>query len=213
MRWTMVVDLDKCCGCQTCTVTCKVENGLGPGVNRVIIVEKESGTYPDVKRIYIPKRCMNCKEPQCIAVCPSGATEQRSDGIVTIDEDKCIGCRYCVIACPYNSRVYLRYELSYHKKPSKWEEKRYPEHTIGTVDKCDFCKSRIDEGIERGLEPGIDPDASPACVFSCIGSALYFGDLDDPGSEVSKLIASRYGFQLLPEMETDPSLYYLPRRY
>lgn len=213
MRWTMVIDLDKCTGCQTCSVACKVENGLGPAINRVNIVEKETGNYPDVKRIYFPKRCMNCKDPQCIQVCPSGATEQRSDGIVTIDEDKCIGCRYCVIACPYNARAYLRYELSYYNKPSKWEEKRYPEHATGTVDKCDFCISRIDEGIKRGLVPGIDPDASPICVFSCIGSALYFGDLDDTGSEVSKLIALRKGFQLLPEMGTDPSLYYLPRRY
>jgi len=213
MRWTMVIDLDKCSACQTCTVACKVENGLGPAINRVVIVEKESGVYPDVKRIYIPKRCMNCKDPQCIKVCPSGATAQRSDGIVNIDKDKCIGCRYCVIACPYNARSYQRYELSYHREPSQWEKKRYIEHPVGTVDKCDFCLHRIDEGMKLGLKPGVDLDASPACVFSCIGNALYFGDLDDPESEVSRLIASREGFQLLPEMKTDPSMYYLPRRY
>lgn len=213
MRWTMIIDLDKCSACQTCTVACKVENGLGPAINRVVIVEKESGVYPDVKRIYIPKRCMNCKDPQCIKVCPSGATAQRSDGIVYIDKDKCIGCRYCVIACPYNARSYQRYELSYHKEPSQWEKKRYVEHPVGTVDKCDFCLHRIDEGMKLGLKPGVDLDASPACVFSCIGNALYFGDLDDPESEVSRLIVSREGFQLLPEMKTDPSMYYLPRRY
>ena len=84
---------------------------------------------------------------------------------------------------------------------------------MGVVDKCDFCKSRIDDAIKNELKPGVDPDATPICVISCIASALEFGDLDDPDSEVSKLIESRNGFQLLPEMETDPSVYYLPRRY
>ncbi len=208
----MVIDLEKCTGCQTCMVACKVENALGPMMQRVTIVEKETGRYPDVKRIYIPRRCMNCKEPACVEVCPSGATKQRADGIVTADQDKCIGCRYCLMACPYNARAFHGVERSYHPQPSKWEQQRYKEHTVGVVDKCDFCASRIDEGLKNNLTPGQDLDATPFCVSSCISSALTFGDLDDPDSEVSRLIRDRDGIQLLPEMETDPSVYYLPRR-
>ena len=211
-RWAMVIDLEKCTACQTCTVACKVGNGLGPLVQRVTILEKELGKYPDVLRLYIPKRCMNCGEPACIDVCPSGATEQRDDGVVTVDQDKCIGCRYCMMACPYNARMFHGLDQSYHDTPSKWELQRYPEHTVGVVDKCDFCIARVDEGIEQGLTPGVDPDATPLCVISCIASALTFGDMDDPDSEVSGLISSRGGVQLLPEMETDPSIYYLPKR-
>lgn len=211
MRWVMVIDLEKCTGCQTCTVACKVERGLGPTIQLVTVVEKESGKYPDVKRIYIPKRCMNCKDPLCINVCPSGATEQQDDGIVTIDKDKCIGCRYCLMACPYDARVFYAIEQSYHSQLSKWEKRRYKEHTVGVVDKCDFCRHRIDYGLKNNLKPGVDPDATPFCVISCIASALYFGNLDDPDSGVSLLIKSRNGIQLLPEIQTDPSIYYLPR--
>jgi phenylacetyl-CoA:acceptor oxidoreductase subunit 1 len=208
----MAIDLEQCTACQTCTVSCKVAHGLGPTIQRVTVVEKEVGKYPNVTRIYIPRRCMNCAEPQCVGVCPSGATEQRADGIVTIDQDKCIGCRYCMMACPYNARTFYGVEQSYHSLPSQWEERRYADHTVGVVDKCDFCSSRIDEGLERGLKPGTDPEATPVCVGTCIASALYFGDLDDPDSEVSRRIKERDGLQLLPEKQTDPSIYYLPRR-
>ncbi|MEE8452975.1 MAG: 4Fe-4S dicluster domain-containing protein [Thermoguttaceae bacterium] len=211
-RWGMVVDLEKCTGCQTCSVACKVENALGPMTDRVVVVEKEMGTYPNVQRIHIPKRCMHCADPKCVGVCPSGATQQRDDGIVTVDQDMCVGCRYCMMACPYNARVFQAVEQSYHSPPSKWEVQRYKEHTVGVVGKCDFCKSRIDEGLQGGLKPGVDPDATPMCVISCIGTALTFGDLDDPASEVSQLIESRETVQFLPEMQTDPSIYYLPRR-
>lgn len=211
-RWAMVIDLEKCTGCQTCSVACKVANALGPTLQRVAVIEKETGRYPEVQRIYVPRRCMNCGEPQCVEVCPSGATEQGDDGIVTIDQDKCIGCRYCMMACPYNARIFHGVEQSYHPQPSKWEQQRYPEHALGVVDKCDFCKSRIDEGLAAGLTPGADPDATPICVGACIADALTFGDLDDPDSEVARLIESRGGTQLLEEMKTDPSVYYLPRR-
>ena len=208
----MVIDLDKCVGCQTCTVACKVGHGLGPALQRVVVVEKELGEYPNARRMYLPKRCMNCADPRCVGVCPSGATEQRPDGIVVIDQDRCLGCRYCMMACPYDARRFHGAEQTYHPQASKWEERRYQEHTVGVVDKCDFCKSRIDEGLENSLKPGVDPDATPRCVIACVASALHFGDLEDPESEVSRLIESRNGVQLLPELETDPSVNYLPRR-
>ncbi|MEW5815404.1 MAG: 4Fe-4S dicluster domain-containing protein [Spirochaetota bacterium] len=212
MRWGMVIDLEKCTGCQTCTVACKVENGLGPTIQRVTVLENEEGKFPDVKRVFIPKRCMNCGDPLCLSVCPSGATEQGDDGIVTINREKCIGCRYCIMACPYNVRVFYAVEQSYHNFPSRWEIVRYKEHTTGVVEKCDFCKDRIDYGLKNNLQPGKDPDATPFCVIACIAKALTFGDLDNPASEVSIQSKSR-GVQMLPEMKTDPSVYYLPRRF
>ena len=211
-RWAMVIDVEKCTGCQTCMVACKVENGLGPLLQRVQVVEKETGEYPAVQRVYIPRRCMNCSEPACVGVCPSGATEQREDGIVTVDHDRCIGCRYCVVACPYNARMYNGQERSYHGQPSRWERQRYAEHPTGVVDKCNFCASRVDAGLARGLVPGRDADATPMCVIACIAAALTFGDLDDPDSEVSRMVRESGALQLLPEMKTDPSVYYLPRR-
>jgi len=212
-HWVMVIDLEKCTGCQTCAVACKVEKGLGPLIQRVTIIEKEVGQYPDVKRMYIPKRCMNCEDPACVEVCPSGATVKRDDGIVSVDQDKCIGCRYCIMACPYNARTFVAEQRSYHDIPSVWEKVRYAEHTIGVVDKCDFCCDRIDDGLAKGQVPGKDQDATPACVISCIAKALDFGDLDDKDSVVNRLIRERGGFRLLEEMETHPSVYYLPRRY
>jgi len=208
----MVIDLRKCMGCQTCMVACKVTNALGPAMGRVTVVEKETGRYPDVVRLYMPKRCMHCQDPQCVQVCPSGATEQQDDGIVTVDPDTCIGCRYCMMACPYDARVFHGVEQSYHDEPSAWEQQRYPEHTVGIVDKCDFCRDRVEEGLADGLIPGVDQDATPFCVIACMSGAMYFGDADDPESEVSQLIESHNAVQLLPELETDPSVYYLPRR-
>jgi len=129
-----------------------------------------------------------------------------------VDKDKCMGCRYCMMACPYNARTFYKHEQWYHEEPSAWEKKRYKEHTEGVVDKCDFCISRIDSGLKKALTPGVDPDATPMCVLSCIADALHFGDIDDPESNVSKIIKERNGFRLLPEMETDPSIYYLSKR-
>ena len=210
-HWVMVIDLRKCTGCQTCIVACKVENALGPILRRVTVIEKETGEYPDAQRVYIPKRCMNCRDPQCVEVCPSGATVREDDGIVTVDRDICIGCRYCMMACPYDARMFHGLEQSYHDIPSTWEQERYKEHTVGIVDKCDFCAARVREGLAGGLKPGVDQDATPFCVIACMSEAIYFGDADDPDSEVAKLIASG-AIQLLDDLETDPSVYYLPRR-
>ncbi len=211
-HWVMVIDLSRCTGCQTCMVSCKVENALAPNLQRVVVSEKEVGTYPKVTRLYVPKRCMNCQEPQCVAVCPSGATVQQEDGIVTIDQDTCIGCRYCMMACPYDARFFHGVEQSYHDQPSTWEQQRYPEHTVGVVDKCNFCRDRITEAAEDGLTPGIDQDATPFCVIACMAGALHFGDLDDPDSEVSIMIKQSRGFVLKPEQGTNPKVYYLPPR-
>lgn len=212
-RWGMVIDLKKCTGCQTCTLACKVYHGLGPGVTRCRVIEQEVGGFPAVERMLISLRCMHCNEPECMKACPTGATKRRSDGIITVDQDECMGCRYCALVCPYQARTFLGVEKRYFSGDDNiWESLRYGEHQVGTVEKCDFCHKRIDEGIAKGLAPGKDPAATPLCVVACIGKALYFGDLNDPGSSVSGLIRERKGFTLKQELNTEPSVYYLPRR-
>lgn len=211
-RWVMVIDLKRCVGCQTCTISCKVANGLGHDVVRCRVIDQEVGKFPDVQRIFVSLRCMHCSKPECVKVCPTGATKQREDGIVTVNHDKCMGCRYCSIACPYQARTFLGLEKRYFPEvESEWENVRYKEHQIGTVDKCDFCCSRIDEGVKKCLEPGRDSDATPVCVISCISKALYFGDLNDTDSDVSILLKKRKNFTMKSELGTEPSLYYLYR--
>jgi len=176
-RYAMVIDLRRCIGCHSCTVTCKMENNVPDGYYRSWVLEADKGNYPNVTRVKLPRLCNQCEKASCEQVCPTGATYYNNDGIVSIDKDKCIGCRYCVAACPYDAR-YL-----------------HPEK--GTVDKCDFCISRVKEGL------------LPACVSTCVSHARYFGDLNDPNSEVSQLL-SKHPYQTLrPDLGTNPNVYYI----
>lgn len=212
MRWGMVVDLSKCMRCHACVAACRVEHFLPLGITwpRLIAWEEiaeELTTYP--------VRCNHCKEAPCVKVCITGATQQREDGIVWVDQDMCVGCRYCIIACPYQNRTFLSkdkdtgyfpgYELTEFEKVGK---RLYP-HTVGTTEKCNFCMERIDAGLAKGIKPGVDREATPACVNTCPASALTFGDLDDPDSEVRRLIREKKAFNLHPEYDTEPSIYYI----
>lgn len=216
-RLGMVIDLRKCVGCQACTVACKVENFVPKGIFWNKVYDYEVGEYPAVTRVFLPVPCMHCKKPACKDVCPTGATTQRKDGIVFIDYDKCIGCRYCEIACPYQARALYQKEALYYEESTVYEEfpfgLRSPQqrHKIGADSKCTFCMHRIDRGSKEGLKVGVDPEATPMCVNACPAKARYFGDLDDPDSEVSRLIRQRAGIRLLEELGTDPSVYYLTR--
>ena len=212
MRWGMVIDLSKCMRCHACVAACRVEHFLPLGVTwpRLVAWEENADELTT-----FPVRCNHCKDAPCVKVCITGATQQREDGIVWVDQDKCVGCRYCIIACPYQNRVYLSkdkdtgyfpgYEQTDFEKSGK---KTFP-HTVGTTEKCNFCMERIDAGMAKGLKPGVDREATPACVNTCPARALHFGDLDDPDSEVRQLIRDRKGFQLHPEHDTDPSIYYI----
>lgn len=212
--WGMVIDLRKCIGCYSCMISCKQEHFLPPGVfwNRVLL--GETGTYPMVTKHIYPVICNHCSEAACVEVCPTQATTRREDGIVMIDYEKCVGCRYCLIACPYQQRTYYadgNKEYFTGQGLTEFEvmgRELYPLQP-GTVVKCNFCAERIDEGLENGLKPGQDREATPACVVSCPTKARVFGDLDDPTSEVSMLIKERRGFQLHPEYGTNPSVYYI----
>ena len=214
MRWGMAIDLQKCVGCFSCQIACKQEHFLPPGIFYAQVLIGEVGTYPTVRKLIYPVLCNHCEEPSCVDVCPSGATTKGDDGIVWVDSDVCIGCRSCLIACPYQQRSYLPKKdseyfpgqgLTPHEEMGK---ELYPLEK-GTVVKCNFCKEIVDTGLEKGLAPGVDWDATPACVNACPAKARFFGDLDDAESQVSQQIRARRGFQLHFEFGTEPSVYYL----
>ena len=213
-NWAMVIDLRKCIACYSCMIACKEEHFLPPDIffNRVLI--GETGSYPTVTKLMYPVGCNHCKEAACVKACPTRATTKREDGIVVVDSNKCVGCRYCLIACPYQQRTfYSSDQREYFPGQGLTEyetigKKLYPLQP-GTVVKCNFCAERIDAGIKKGLKPGVDREATPACVITCAPQARYFGDLDDPDSEICRLIKEKHAYQLHPEYGTDPSIYYI----
>lgn len=198
VRLGMVIDLKRCIGCHTCTIACKEENATQPEVFWTRVLEREEGKYPNARRVFFPVLCNHCQNPPCLKVCPSGATSQRKDGIVLVDYDKCIGCRACMTACPYQARFFLRDSRTYYPGViTPFEAVGYAKYSKGTITKCTFCTHRVDQGLE------------PACVQACITKARIFGDLDDPDSEVQRVMRDRHSFQLRDELGTEPSVYYL----
>jgi phenylacetyl-CoA:acceptor oxidoreductase subunit 1 len=207
-RWGMVIDVNRCVGCQTCTIACKHANDTLPGVQWRRVVDVEMGEFPSVERFFLVTGCQHCAEPPCVPVCPTGATWQREDGLVIQDYDVCIGCAYCAVSCPYQARTIAHDQRWYYGRETKQEEAVKHEERLGVAQKCTFCKDRVDAGIEKGLTPGVDPEATPACAAACISSAIQFGDFNDPASNVSKLLAGPH-FQLNAELGTDPQIKYL----
>jgi len=198
----LVIDLDVCVGCHACAVNCKEWNSGGhaaplsdfdaygakpDGVwfNRIHTFEAGEGSAG--RTVHFPKSCMHCETPACVTVCPTGASFKRAaDGIVLVDEDKCIGCKLCSWACPYGAREY--------------------DYGVGVMKKCTLCVDRIYN------EELAQEDRVPACVRACPTGARHFGDLGDADSAVSKLVAERGGFDLLPEFGYKPVNKYLPPR-
>jgi len=223
----MVIDLDKCTGCQSCSVACKAENNVPHGspeehIKRTApfwhkVIAVSNGEYPTISIDLIPVLCMHCDDAPCVTVCPAKATYRREDGIVVQDFRRCIGCRYCIVACPYGVRSFNfkdQVEEEYHRPDLPPDRKvrgmwPFPHRVRGVVEKCTFCFHRIDEALREGKKVGVD--VVPACVEACPSRARTFGDLDDPDSEVSRLLASRTSFRLREEMNTHPKVYYLPR--
>jgi phenylacetyl-CoA:acceptor oxidoreductase subunit 1 len=144
-----------------------------------------------------------------MTVCPTTATKQRADGIVTIDYDLCIGCSYCAVACPYQARYKVDAAHYAYGEASESEALRHDKARIGVATKCTFCVDRIDAGLAKGLKPGVDPEATPACVNACSSLALAFGDGDDPQSNVSQLLAESQHFRMHEELGTAPGFFYL----
>ena len=209
-RWAMLADLERCVGCQTCTAACRHSNATSPAVQWRKVLDVEAGAYPNVSRTFVPVGCQHCADPPCVHVCPSTATRQRADGIVTIDYDICIGCAYCDVACPYQARFKVDApRLAYGNVAMAYEIAREEPRRIGVAQKCTFCSDRIDFGLANGLTPGLDPSATPACVNACIADALHFGDLEDPDSNVSILLRSQRNFRMHEDLGTEPGFYYL----
>jgi molybdopterin-containing oxidoreductase family iron-sulfur binding subunit len=196
MSYRLVIDMKKCVGCGACASICKAENGTPPKNYRCRVMRGESGKYPTVKRYSLPVQCMHCENPPCVKVCPTGATERNSDGIVTVDKNVCIGCRACMAACPYEARNFrASLEGYFGEALTPFEKVKYGDHPRGVVDKCDFC---LKERLSKGLKP--------ACVENCIANARFFGAKE----EMAEMVHRRNGYQLRPELGTNPSIYYLP---
>lgn len=199
MRLGMVIDLRRCIACYGCQLSCKAEHGTPPGVFFARVLKHEEGQFPTVRQLFLPVLCNHCEQAPCVEACPTGASFKWEDGIVDIDHDKCVGCRSCMMACPYGNRYFNDGPQQYYEAGvTPFEQARTERYQSGVVLKCNFCRDRVHAGKD------------PACVANCPTIARYFGDLDDPTSEVSRLIKERGGFTLHPQAGTRPSVYYLP---
>jgi molybdopterin-containing oxidoreductase family iron-sulfur binding subunit len=206
-RYGMVMDLDKCNGCQACVIACKVEHNTANEVNFTRIFEREVGTYPNANRQFLPVMCNHCEDAPCIDVCPTKATYARDkDGIVLVDWDKCIGCGACILACPYEQRFQiLDNQTLFPDGQTGFEKPDTNRSPNGVAAKCDLCYHRVDEGKE------------PACAEACPTDARIFGVLDEePGTEsetpfqnLNDVISRKNAFSLLPEKGTKPCVYYI----
>jgi Fe-S-cluster-containing dehydrogenase component len=176
-RYAMVIDTRLCVGCMDCVVACKTENDVPEGYNRDWITEEARGEFPTVRLEIRSERCNHCDNPPCVYCCPTGASHVHDEGgVVLVTKNKCIGCKACIAACPYDARF---------------------THPKGYVDKCTFCIHRVEKGL------------NPACVSVCPTHCMHFGDVDDPQSEVSRLLRSRAHHALLPQTGCQPHVFYL----
>jgi phenylacetyl-CoA:acceptor oxidoreductase 27-kDa subunit len=207
-QWAMVIDQSKCTGCNYCTLACQAHNDVNPDIqwNKVT----ETGTIGDQK-VFLPRPCMHCAHAPCVEVCPVKASYYRDDGIVMMDYNRCIGCRYCQIACPYEARSF-NWEAFTGDNPAvpEWGTPEVERRPRGVPEKCSFCYQRIDRGLSLGLTPGVDADATPACVVACPVGARIFGDLNEPESNVSKALRENPSYRLRENLGTGPRVYYLP---
>lgn len=221
IKWTMIIDVGRCIGCHACTLACVAENKLPPGVVYRPVVEEEVGSYPHVRRRFVPRPCVHCQNPPCVPVCPVTATYKDQQGVVVVDYNRCIGCRYCLVACPYAARtadfrdwytkgtpeapgkVYGREAAGagYEAHPAAEYGKQWPRRgsssPAGNARKCHFCLHRLAVGM------------LPACVTTCLGRATLFGDRNDPESLVHEQLGSPRLFRLKEELGTQPAVYYL----
>ncbi|NWG06678.1 MAG: 4Fe-4S dicluster domain-containing protein [Chloroflexi bacterium] len=204
----MVISLDQCIGCEYCMRACCATNDVRADEPwNIVVPEKTSGGAT----FFLSRPCLHCQNAPCVEVCPVKATYHREDGLVVMDYDRCIGCRYCQVACPYDARQF-NWEERNDENPyvPTWGDPEVERRPRGVVEKCTFCIHRIDAGLEKGLVPGVDREATPACVNICPVGARTFGNLKDPNSKVSQLIASNPTLRLRDELGTETSVYYIP---
>ena len=218
VRWAMLLDLRKCVGCHACTIACVSENKLPPKLYYRPVFEYEQGKYPTVTRSYLPRPCMQCDRPPCVAACPvkgpDGATWKETrgigTGIVPVNYAKCIGCGKCVPACPYDARTMdngtfhtegTPQLMKYETLPSFEYGKSWPRsgknQPVGTARKCHFCMHRLANGM------------LPQCITTCIGRIGYFGDESDPQSLIAQVKKASRIQVLKPGKGTAPRVYYV----
>ncbi len=222
-RWGMVIDLDRCSGCRGCVVACKQENNIAPStqeqaessrmiswINVITVVE---GDYPDTKLRLLPMLCQQCENPPCVRVCPVGATQKSLQGIVGQIYPRCIGCRYCASACPYQVKYFNWFKPSW---PREFEQSRNPSVCVrpkGVIEKCTFCVQRLqrarDQSAFEGRKVRSEGEYVPACVESCPAKAMYFGDLEDRSTQVAHLARDVRAFRVMDELGTGPNVIYL----
>lgn len=197
-RWGMLIDADKCAsGCEACVQACDDEHGIrehgrpesdAQWIRKLTLRDRTSG-----RRTSLPLMCQHCEDPPCVDVCPTGASFRRADGIVLVDKHICIGCRYCMLACPYKARSFVHENLS--------EQKPWSPRGKGTVESCNLCVHRIDEGKGR----------VPACAEACGREghrAILFGDLNDPGSDIAKAMAEHESRELRADLGLNTGVRY-----
>ncbi len=217
IKFAMVIDVGACIGCRICMWACKEENNIPDTISPLWIEVfalksgvdltghpspqdlKEGATTsytesPKEGRWYLPVQCYHCDNPPCVKVCPTGATYKDKDGLVLMDYDRCVGCRLCVVACPYSSR---RFNWWKPEVPDDRVNPLVPVRSVGVVEKCTFCVHRVRRG------------ELPRCVVACPVRARHFGNLNDPESQVSKVLKSTLSFRLLEEVNTEPSIWYI----
>ncbi len=206
-HWVMVIDLEACIGCERCVYACQATNDTKSGHLWNIVLHDED-TFD--KPVFIPRPCMHCEHAPCIEVCPVGATYHRDDGLVVMNYDRCIGCRYCMVACPYGSRVF-NWEKNTDDNPQVpvWGEPEVERRPRGVVEKCTFCIHRLDAAEERGLRPGYDRAATPACCVICPTEARVFGDFRDLESPAAQSLKGRQAIVLRSDLGTHPRVFYL----
>jgi molybdopterin-containing oxidoreductase family iron-sulfur binding subunit len=217
-HYGMVIDTRRCVGCRACVLACKAENKTPPGVSYTVVFEEILENRPNDKPVFMTKPCFHCEYPPCVDVCPVSATYKREqDGIVVVDYDRCIGCRYCMTACPYSARWFdfgENYPAVEEKTPwavvpspeyNQYRKRENDQSPIGNVRKCTFCLHLQDEKGQYNKAEG----RWPACAKTCTGKAIHFGDFNDPNSEVSILLRERQYIRLKEELGTSPNVYYL----
>jgi molybdopterin-containing oxidoreductase family iron-sulfur binding subunit len=221
-QWGMVIDLDRCTGCEACVVACHAENNIatvgedqaarGRAMHWIRVERYWEGNFPEVRVTYRPVLCQQCGDAPCESVCPTYASYHNPEGLNAQIYNRCIGTRYCGNACPYNVRFFNFFNPVWDKPLNLQLNPDVSVRSVGIMEKCTFCIQRIKVAEFRAQaekRPLKDEEFNPACVQSCPPTAMVFGDLDNPQSEVSRLARSNRATRLLEEVGTAPNVIYL----